>query len=75
MLGPGSIPTAPWFEGRNRFVIFMVIYRLVVVVVIVVVVVLLLLLVYVILIIIIIIITVVSPFPCLDLNPALPFGS
>ena len=72
MLGPGSIPTAPWFEGRNRFVIFMVIYRLVVVVVIVVVVVLLLL-VYVIL--IIIIITVVSPFPCLDLNPALPFGS
>ena len=74
MLGPGSIPTAPWFEGRNRFVIFMVIYRLVVVVVIVVVVVLLLLLVYVILI-IIIIITVVSPFPCLDLNPALPFGS
>jgi hypothetical protein len=71
MLGPGSIPTAPWFEGRNRFVIFMVIYRLVVVVVIVVV--LLLLLVYVIL--IIIIITVVSPFPCLDLNPALPFGS
>ena len=71
MLGPGSIPTAPWFEGRNRFVIFMVIYRLVVVVVIVVV---LLLLVYVILI-IIIIITVVSPFPCLDLNPALPFGS
>jgi hypothetical protein len=69
MLGPGSIPTAPWFEGRNRFVIFMVIYRLVVVVVIVVV---LLLLVYVIL---IIIITVVSPFPCLDLNPALPFGS
>ena len=72
MLGPGSIPTAPWFEGRNRFVIFMVIYRLVVVVVIVVVV-LLLLLVYVIL--IIIIITVVSPFPCLDLNPALPFGS
>ena len=73
MLGPGSIPTAPWFEGRNRFVIFMVIYRLVVVVVIVVVVVLLLLLVYVIL--IIIIITVVSPFPCLDLNPVLPFGS
>lgn len=70
MLGPGSIPTAPWFEGRNRFVIFMVIYRLVVVVVIVVV---LLLLVYVIL--VIIIITVVSPFPCLDLNPALPFGS
>jgi hypothetical protein len=69
MLGPGSIPTAPWFEGRNRFVIFMVIYRLVVVVVIVVV---LLLLVYVIL---IIIITVVSPFPCSDLNPALPFGS